>query len=138
MQIVDYSLTNLGRMLTGQVDPMQNGVVRMMRPTFDGAKTIALRQPCQDIRDRLMIASQSFKEGPLVGVESLPTSRTVVTLLTVAKDFDVASMNSTKLATRCIVTPLLFRDHDVSPPFTTNDTPNDFHGLGIQYLTFTA
>lgn len=138
MQIADDGLTNPGRMLTGQIDPMQNGVVRMMCPTFDGAKTIALRQPCQDVRDSLMLASQSFKEGALVGVESLPTSRTVVTLLAIAKDFDVASMNSTELATGCIVTPLLFKDHDVSPPYTTNDTPNGFHGLGIQYLNFTA
>jgi hypothetical protein len=138
MHIADDGLTNLSRMLTGQVDPMQNGVVWMMRPTFDSTKTIALHQPCQDIRDSLMIASQSLKEGTLVGAESSPTSRTVVTLLAVAKDFDVADMNSTKLATGCVVTPLLFKDHGVSPPYPTNDTPNGFHGLGIQYLNFTA
>jgi hypothetical protein len=138
MQSANDGLTNPGRMLTSQVDPMQNGVVRMLRPTFDGPKTIALHQPGQDIRDSLMIASQSFKEGTLVGAESSPTSRTVVTLRAVAKDFDIAGMNSAKLATGCIVTPLLFKAHDVSPPYTTNDTPNGFHGLSSQYLNFTA
>ena len=138
MQSADDGLTHPGRMLTRQVDPMQNGVVRMMRPTFDGTKTIALHQPCQNIRDSLMIASQSFKEGTLVGAESSPTSRTVVTLLAGAKDFDIAGMNSAKLATGCIVTPLLFKVHGVSPPDITYDTPNGFHGLGSQFPNFTA
>jgi hypothetical protein len=138
MYIMDDGLTNPSRIVTGQVNPMQNSVVWVMRPTFDGTKTITLHQPGENIRNRLMITSQGFKEDSRVGIERLPTSRTVVTLLAIAKDFDVASMNSAKFVTGCIVTPMLFRDHDVSPPHITNDTPNGFHGLGSQYLNFTA
>lgn len=138
MQIMNDGLTHLGRMLTGQIDPVQNGVVWMMRPPLDSPKTIALHQPGQRIRDHLMIAAQSLKKGALISTERSPTGRTVVTLFAIAKDFDVTGPNSTKLATGCIVTPLLFKVHGVSPPDITYDTPNGFHGLGSQFPNFTA
>jgi hypothetical protein len=138
MQIMKDGLTHLGRMVTGQLDPVPNGVVRMMRPPFDRPKTIALHQPGQGIRDHLMIATQCLKEGALINTKSPPTGRTVVSLLAVVKDLDVTGLNATKLATGGIVTPLLFKVHGVSPPYITYDTPNGFHGLGSQFLNFTA
>jgi hypothetical protein len=138
MQIMNDGLTHLGRMVTGQIDPVQKGVVRMMRSPLNRPKTIALHQPGQSIRDHLVIAAQRLKKGALIRTESSPTGRTVVTLFAIAKDFDVTGLNSTKRATGGIVTPVLFKVHSVSPPDITHDTPNGFHGLGSHYLNFTA
>jgi len=138
MQITNDDMTHLSRMLTSQIDPVQNSVVRVMRPPLDSPETIALHQPSQSLRDHQVIAAQRLKKGALISTERSPASRTVVTLFAIAKDFDVTSPNSPKFATRSIVTPLLFKVHGVSPPDITYDTPNGFHGLGSHFPNFTA
>jgi hypothetical protein len=130
MQVTNQSRAHRRGVLSCQVNPMQNRVVRMMLETFNGAQTVSLYQHRQDIRNRSMRAPQSLKAGSRIGAKGVPACHTVVTSLRVAVDLDVARFDFAKIATEFMVTPLALEFHDASPPTEADDTSRGLSRLG--------
>ena len=131
--------------LTRQVQPMQQRIGWMMIRSFNGPQAVALNQQRQHIEHFALLTAQRFKEGALIRTERMLTARAIQTVFTVTVNFDIASLNFTKLTTRALSAPLLFEIHRASPPGYYDKsgdadrlTHNRFHGLDIQPAIFTA
>jgi hypothetical protein len=140
--------TDHRKMLTCQVEPMQDGVGRMALETLQCPQAIALTQRSQHIDKLLVLISQGLKKRAFVRAERVEAGRAIQALFHVTVNSDIVCSHSARVPTCGLITPMLFEFHDVSPPCAIDDTsigsldwskPSTFvHGLGIQPPIFTA
>src|SRR5262252_4545687 len=114
MQAFDEMIIDGRRLLTGQVQPTENGVRFTMFDPANRAQATTFDQHRDRIQKYLPIGAQGFKESPLVGTKGLFTCGTVIPPFDVAVDLDVLGTNSGKVSTSFVIAPLLLVFHPTS------------------------
>jgi hypothetical protein len=129
MHIANENGTGRRCMLTGQVQPMQDSVVRVMLEAFNSTQAVSLNQHGQDFNNRQSLTPHRLEKGAGVGAKSAPTPLAVVTPFGVTMNPNVARVDFAKIAALFIATPLTFAFHGASPPVREDDTPIAFSRL---------
>src|SRR6266852_4704405 len=115
MQTTNEISAHGGGLVTGQIQPVAHGVQFAMLDPADGTQAVAFDQHGHGIQKHWPLGAQSFKEGPFVNAKSMLTSSAVITLLSVAIDFDILMADLSKIGTGFLIAPLLFSFHCASP-----------------------
>jgi len=102
-------------LLTGEIQPVAHSVQFAMLDPADGTQAVAFDQHGHGIQKHWPFGAQGFKEGSFVKAKSMLTSGAVITLLSVAIDFDLLMADLPKLGTRFLIAPLRFSFHHASP-----------------------
>ena len=84
-------LAHSRRVLTSQVQPMENGVRLASLDPTDGPQAVALNQHGDSIQEYVSLSSQSLKESSCVSTKSMVTSGAVITTFSMAVDSDVVN-----------------------------------------------
>jgi hypothetical protein len=102
----------------------------------DGPQAVALNQHCHSVQKHVPICAKRVKECAFVSIKSMVTSRAVITMLGMTRDFDVVSTYFSKIPAEFLVTPLSLGFHCASPRLgrcAHHTSKMGFPGLGVQH-----
>ena len=139
MQPTDEMGAHSCRVLTGQVQPVEDCVrFTMLNPT-DSPQAIAFDEHRHGIQKHRSICAQRIKECPFVSTKSMSTRGAVITTFNIAIGSDVVSTYFLKIWTRFLITPLSLSFHCTSPRLgrcVQYNSKTGFPGLGVQHQKF--
>lgn len=115
MQALDALIIDCRRLLTGQVQPTENGVRFTMFDPANRTQATTFDQHRDRIQKYLPIGAQCFKESSFVGIKGLFTGGTVIPSFSVAVDLDILGTNSCKVSPSFVIAPLLLVSQPTSP-----------------------
>jgi len=115
MQALNQMMTDERRLLTGQVQPVKSGFQLTMLNATNCSQAVAFDQHGNEIKKKLPVGAQCFKESSLVSTESMVAGSAIIATFSMAIDFDVWGADLSKVWTRRVVTPLWLSLHSASP-----------------------
>src|SRR5467141_4299204 len=103
------------RVLTGQIQPVKDGVRFTMLDPTDSPQAVAFDEHRHGIHQHVPLCAQRIKEGPFVSTKRMGTRSAVITTFNIAIGSDVMSTYFPNIWTRFLITPLSLRFHCTSP-----------------------
>ncbi len=107
MDVAYEQITNGGRMLAGQIQPVQHSVRFGKLDAADRPQAVAFDQHRNSVDQFLSIGPQPLKESTLIKAEGSSTAAAVITSLDITVDLYVVTVEFLILMTGRVVTPLL-------------------------------
>ena len=97
------------RVLTGQIQPVKDGVRFTMLDPTDSPQAVAFDEHRHGIHQHVPLCAQRIKEGPFVSTKRMGTRSAVITTFNIARGSDVMSTYFPNIWTRFLITPLSLR-----------------------------